>query len=110
MEVKTRIVKEYLTTEGRNPFRSWLEDLKDIKAQCIIDAKIINIRRGNFGNYKAIGNGVMEFKIDYGPGYRIYFGFDGNVLVILLCGGTKKTQDKDIRKSHEFWDDYKGRD
>lgn len=109
MESMTRIVYEYKTPSGKNPFRSWLDSLKDRKAQQIIDARIANVRRGTFGDCRVVGFGVTELKISYGPGYRIYFGQDGQISVILLCGGTKKNQDVDIKKSQKYWEDYRRR-
>lgn len=109
MESLPRTVHEYKTSSGRNPFRSWLDSLKDRQAQQIIDTRIANVRRGTFGDSRFVGYGVMELKISYGPGYRIYCGQDGPITVILLCGGIKKTQDADIKRAHEYWEDYRRR-
>ncbi len=109
MESLPRTVHEYVTTTGKSPFRSWLDALKDVKAQQIIDTRIANMRRGTFGDCKSVGYGVMEMKISYGPGYRIYVGQDGPITVILLCGGDKKSQNKDIKRAHEYWEDYRRR-
>ena len=64
---------------------------------------------GNFSNVKGVGGGVFEYRIDFGPGYRVYFGKDGDAVVILLGGGTKKRQDRDITTAHDGWADYKKR-
>ena len=80
-----------------------------MKTQQIIDTRIANVRRGTFGDFRSVGHGVIELKISYGPGYRIYVGQDGPITVILLCGGNKKTQDKDIKRAHDYWEDYRRR-
>lgn len=97
---------EYLTTSGRNPFREWLEGLRDRQARAKIRVRLNRIRLGNFGDCKGVGGGVSELRIPYGPGYRVYFGRKGNLVVILLNGGHKKTQSKDIALAQEYWDDY----
>ncbi|MBC2696715.1 MAG: type II toxin-antitoxin system RelE/ParE family toxin [Desulfobacteraceae bacterium] len=109
METISKAIKEYLNSNGKNPFRAWLESLKDTKARAKIRIRINRIRLGNMGDYKSVGNGVYELRIDYGPGYRIYFGEKGKILVILLCGGNKRTQSSDIEKAQGYWKDYKRR-
>ena len=81
----------------------------DAAAAARVNTAVTRIRQGNLSNAKGVGEGVLEFKIDFGPGYRIYFGRDGNVLVILLGGGTKKSQQSDIALAHGRWSDYKAR-
>lgn len=71
--------------------------------------RLDRVRLGNLGQYRSAGEGVFELKIDFGPGYRVYFGQEGNTVVILLCGGDKKTQDKDIKSAREYWADYRRR-
>ena len=100
---------EYITEEGKNPFRGWLRKLKDSMARARIRIRLNRIRLGNFGDCKSVGEGVSELRVDYGPGYRVYFGRRGFTVVILLCGGAKKTQTKDIKLAHEYWDDYQQR-
>jgi len=65
------------------------------------------MEQGNFSNVKSVGEGVLEYRIDFGPGYRVYFGRDGDTIVILLTGGTKKRQQRDIEAAHGYWQDYK---
>ena len=101
-------VVEYIDEHGKNPFRQWLESLKDRKASAIIDARLTRVRMGNFGNCRSVGHGIMELKIDFGPGYRIYFGQAANRVVVLLVGGDKKSQPADIKRSQEYWNDYTG--
>ncbi|MBC8509809.1 MAG: type II toxin-antitoxin system RelE/ParE family toxin [Anaerolineales bacterium] len=97
---------EYLTESGRNPFRKWLEGLRDRQARAKIRVRLNRIRLGNFGDCKSVGRGVSELRISYGPGYRVYFGRKGNLVVILLYGGNKKTQSKDIALAQEYWADF----
>ena len=96
----------YQSPAGRCPFEEWLESLRDIRGRAKIRARIARARTGNLGKCEPVGEGVFELKIDFGPGYRVYFGQLGDVLVILLCGGDKSTQAKDIRAAHEYWADY----
>lgn len=97
---------EYLTESGRNPFRKWLEGLRDRQARAKIRVRLNRIRLGNFGDCKSVGGGVSELRIPYGPGYRVYFGRRSKKVVILLYGGHKKTQSKDIALAQEYWADY----
>ncbi len=93
---------EYLTEEGRNPFREWLEGLRDRQARAKIRVRLNRIRLGNFGDCKNVGRGVSELRIPYGPGYRVYFGRKSTTVVILLHGGHKKRQSKDIALAQEY--------
>ena len=99
-------IQIYQTKEKDSPFETWLDKLNDINAKARILQRIDRIELGNFGDCEPVGDGVHELRIDYGPGYRIYFGNDGKQLVILLCGGTKRRQEKDIKKAKEYWEDY----
>ena len=103
MEIK---LLEYLTEDNKNPFRKWLEGLRDRQARAKIRIRLNRIRLGNFGDSKSVGDGVNELRIFYGPGYRIYFGRKDNTVVILLFGGDKKTQSKDIALAKRYWSDY----
>lgn len=80
-------------------FDRWLRNLRDIRAQAKIEMRIRRASIGNFGDVKPIGNGVSEMRIDYGPGYRVYFMQRGNLVIVLLCGGDKSTQDTDIERA-----------
>lgn len=106
MEQATIEVLEYLTEEGRNLFRDWLETLDDREARARIRVRINRVRLGNFGDSKSVGSGVSELRIPYGPGYRVYFGRQGNKVVVLLCAGDKRTQQRDIRNAQMCWQDY----
>ncbi len=85
-------IEFYKTVSGKTPFKRWLVSLKDIRARANILARLERLEDGNPGNVKPVGEGVMEIKIDFGPGYRLYFGRDGPILILLLCGGDKATQ------------------
>jgi putative addiction module killer protein len=92
--------------EGSSPFARWFSAL-DAQAAAKVATALYRLEQGNFSNVKSVGKGVSEYKIDFGPGYRIYFGQEGDELVILLGGGAKKTQDKDIRIAQMLWTEYK---
>ena len=87
------------TVRKSDVFQSWYEDLRDQKAKARIDARIRRLELGNPGNVEPVGEGVSELKIDYGPGYRVYFVKTGKTVVVLLCGGDKSTQAQDIKKA-----------
>jgi putative addiction module killer protein len=110
MEAQERDIQTFETEDGKVPFRLWLKALRDTKARAIIRTRINRLRVGNFGDYKSVGDGVFELRIMYGPGYRIYFGQEGEWVVILLCGGVKDTQADDISKAKEYWENYRSRD
>ncbi|HEY3302929.1 MAG TPA: type II toxin-antitoxin system RelE/ParE family toxin [Candidatus Binatia bacterium] len=107
MEVSERQVDSYVRPDGSCPFDDWMDSLRDQRARAKIRARIVRVRLGNLGTCEPVGSGVLELKIDYGPGYRVYFGQVGTKLVILLCGGDKSSQSEDIRKAIEYWEDYK---
>lgn len=107
--MRERDLREYLTDAGRNPFREWMDGLRDLQARARIRIRLNRVRLGNFGDSKSVGEGVLELRMDFGPGYRVYLGQDGDVLVILLCGGDKRTQARDITRAKEFWRSYRGR-
>ncbi|OSQ55048.1 addiction module protein [Marivita cryptomonadis] len=98
----------YVTETGKAPFDDWFAKL-DTAAALKVRTVLARIETGNLGDVKPIGQGVSERRITFGPGYRVYFGQDGDKLVILLCGGTEKRQSKDIEQAKAFWDDYKNR-
>ena len=85
------------TVETTDEFRTWLDDLRDDRAQFKINQRLLRLQGGNPGDWKAVGDGVSEMRIDYGPGYRVYYTIRGRVVYLLLCGGTKGDQDRTIR-------------
>ena len=99
-------VREYLDAAGRSPFAAWFDGL-NVHAAAKVTIAVTRLQQGNFSNVKGVGSGVYEYTVDFGPGYRIYFGKDGGRLVILLGGGTKKRQQRDIATAIAFWQLYK---
>ncbi len=99
----------YKTSTGKEPFTQWLLDLDETTRANII-ARLKRINLGSFGDCKLLkkASGVWELRIDLGPGYRIYFGKQGNIMVVLLVGGDKGSQERDITKAQKYWLDYKG--
>ncbi len=109
MENYPYTIDYYLTEKGERPFKKWLDGLKDIAARNTIRVRLDRVRLGNFGDNRPVGKGVFELKVDYGPGYRVYYAIEGKAVVLLLIGGDNSTQGKDIAKAQEYWMDYKGR-
>ena len=100
-------VKFYQEEGGGCPFVEWLEGLRDREARARIKVRLDRLERGNFGDSKSVGEGGFEIRISHGPGYRIYFGRAGNEVFVILCGGSKKGQEGDIREARECWRRYK---
>ena len=109
MNVRLRNVRDYITPDGRRPFREWLASLKDKKTQAIIQKRVERLRRGNFGDHRRLTGDLCELRIHYGAGYRVYFGEQGGTVVLLLCGGSKRTQQRDIQQAKAYWQDAKRR-
>lgn len=101
-------IAEYLSEDGKSPFAKWYDGLPAIAA-AKVRVFLLRMEQGNLANTKSVGQGVRETRIDFGPGYRVYFGKDGDRLIILLAGGTKKRQQKDIENAKARWQDYKRR-
>jgi putative addiction module killer protein len=101
-------IVEYLELSGRSPFQKWFEAL-DARAAAKMTVALTRIGQGNLSNAKSVGEGVLELRIDFGPGYRIYFGREGEEVVILLAGGTKRRQQDDIKRALQRWQDHKKR-
>ena len=99
-------LKIYDTIEGRQPYSEWLKGLRDVTTVARIRARIDRIEEGNLGDYKPLGTGLFEFKLSFGAGYRVYFAIDGDKIILLLSGGDKGSQRKDIQKAREYWTDY----
>lgn len=109
MEIYPYIIDYYLTEKGEKPFKKWLDGLKDISARNTIRIRLDRVRLGNFGDNHPVGKGVSELKIDHGPGYRVYYAIERKAVVLLLIGGDKSSQRKDIEKAQEYWLDHKRR-
>lgn len=99
----------YQTDTGKEPFTEWLLDL-DKMTRSIILTRLKRLNIGNFGDCKPLKqtSGIWELRIDFGPGYRVYFGKEGSEIVLLLVGGDKKGQERDIKKAQEYWFIHKG--
>ena len=105
MEVRPRRLLRYATEDDEVPFDSWMDSLRDGTGRGKIFTRLDRVEDGNLGDCEPVGEGVFELRINFGPGYRVYFGEDGDE-IILLWGGTKNTQTKDILKAKEYWRDY----
>lgn len=106
MQTRRREVLHYVA-EGKDVFGEWLERLGDILGRAAILKRIDRVEEGNFGDRRSIEGGVWELRVHCGPGYRVYYGEDGPRIVLLLCGGVKRTQKKDIRRALELWTEYR---
>jgi putative addiction module killer protein len=102
-------IELYQTKEGKCPFSQWMSSLKDANARAKVDVRLARIRLGNAGDFKFIGEGVFELRIDYGLGYRVYFAHVDPTRKLILLGGSKKTQTKDIKQAQGYLKDYKER-
>jgi putative addiction module killer protein len=101
-------VREYVAADGSSPYAKWFNRL-NAQAAAKVAIAIARMAQGNLSNAKSVGGGLQEYRIDFGPGYRIYFGRDGERLLILLGGGTKKRQQEDIRNAQRLWANYRQR-
>ena len=99
-------LRHYLAQDGKDGILAWMKGLRDRRAVTRIIACLDRVRQGNFGDHKAVAEGVWELRIDYGPGYRVYYCLDGEDIVLLLCGGDKNTQKTDIEKAAAYKKDY----
>jgi putative addiction module killer protein len=97
----------YQSATNEQPFPEWLAGLKDVQARARIQTRLNRLALGNFGDCEPVGSGVLELRIDWGPGYRVYFARVGQVILLLLCGGDKTTQQKDINRAKACFEDYK---
>jgi putative addiction module killer protein len=102
-------VFRYQTANGEEPVTDWLHSLRDRQAQAKVRIRLKRLEAGIFGDCEPVGEGVMELREHLGAGYRVYFGRHGQSIVILLFGGSKKTQTSDIRKARDYWADWKRR-
>ena len=105
-ESSQKVVIVYADEQGNEPFTDWLRGLKDRQGRKRIEARLLRLEQGNFGDCQSVGDGVSELRMFFGPGYRVYFGQDGNTIVVLLSGGDKSSQQKDIQAAKKYWRDY----
>ena len=105
METRARTLLNYVASDGAEPFKIWLRQLRDPQARARVRTRLDRVERGNFGDSRFVGDGVFELRLTFGAGYRVYFSEDGDN-VILLYGGIKDTQPADIKKAKAYWKDY----
>lgn len=105
MQIRPREILTYITPSGRDSYQQWYTQIRDQKAQIAISNRIARLRIGNFGDFKRLSSGLYELRIRYGPGYRVYLGLFQHD-IILLCGGTKGTQQRDIDRAQNYWSDF----
>lgn len=106
METKARRLFYFVDGQGEAPFENWLSSIKNPTTLKRIQSRLLRLESGNFGDCKYLDQGVNELRLFFGPGYRVYFGEDENVLVVLLCGGDKSSQGKDIALAKQYWQEY----
>jgi putative addiction module killer protein len=104
---KERLLKKLETHDGTILFDEWYDRLKDKRSRAVIASRLLRIKSGNFGDVKPLASGVFEFRIHFGPGYRIYFAEVDDILVVVLCGGDKSTQSQDIKTAIALWERYR---
>jgi putative addiction module killer protein len=97
----------YRTASGAEPYADYVNALRDRQGAAKIKARVTRAEMGNLGDHRTVGHGVIELRIDFGPGYRIYVGLHGSDAIVLLCAGDKATQSKDVARAHAYWKDYR---
>lgn len=106
MEARPKKIKTYVRANGKSPFEDWVSSLRDKSAKAKIFTRIDRMKFGNFGDCKSVGQGVFELRVHFGPGYRVYFGLVGSEVVLLLVGGDKASQPKDISLAQRYWKEF----
>ena len=102
-------IRHYIDSKGKDPFDDWLTGLRDSRAQAKIATRIDRLALGNFGDHKSLGGSLFELRVDWGPGYRVYYAVAGKASLLLLCGGDKRKQTADIAAARRYLNDYKKR-
>jgi putative addiction module killer protein len=102
-------IRHYLTSDNKDVYLDWLRKLRDTTARIAIDRRLNRVELGHFGDHRFCRDGVWELRIDVGPGYRVYYAVAGREIVLLMCGGDKRTQSKDIDRACEYWQDWQRR-
>ena len=105
--VRPRKLRVHRTQNGREPFSEWLKSIRDPKIKNRIQRRLDQIENGNLGDYRSVGEGVFEIRFHFGTGYRIYFSEVDNTIILLLCGGDKSSQTRDIERAKTYWLEYK---
>jgi putative addiction module killer protein len=109
MEAFPYAIEYYLTEKGEKPFKEWLDRLKDVSARQKVRIRLDRVRLGSLGKNRSVGEGVFELKVDYGPGYRVYYAIEKRTIILLLLGGDKSSQKGDIALARKYWKDHKRR-
>ena len=109
IEALPHTIEYYLTEKGEKPFKEWLDGLKDIRARQKVRVRLDRVRLGSLGKNRFVGEGVFELKIDYGPGYRVYYALEERMVILLLLGVEKSSQGEDIVLAREYWKAHKRR-
>ena len=109
MQIKARQIEYYETPNGKLPAKEWLSSVRDGLSQAILYKRIRQAGLGQFGKTRSLGYGVSELKIDYGSGFRVYYAIHEDKMILILMGGSKRTQESDIRKAKIFWNEWKER-
>ena len=104
--VVEREIKKLELQNGLVPFDEWFDSLRDTRMQVAVDSRLARVRAGNFGDAKSVGGGVFELRMDLGPGLRVYYGLHGQKVVVLLGGGAKRSQPRDIRRAQQLWQQF----
>ena len=105
-DAQPRGVQFYRGSNGREPFTEWFNTIRDQQTRTRIQRRLVRLEDGNFGDCPAVGEGVFELRLHFGPGYRLYFGHTDNTSVLVLCGGDKSTQARDIERAKTYWREY----
>lgn len=100
---KQRILRNYQTLTGKMPFMEWMKNIKDSTMRHRVRRRLDRLELGHYGDYRPLGDGICELRLDFGPGYRVYFAEEDSVIIILLCGGDKSGQVKDIETAKGYW-------
>jgi putative addiction module killer protein len=106
MESKSREIRYYRMKTGKTPYLEFLRGVREAKVRIAIDTRVFRAASGNFGDHSSVGGGLFEMRIHLGPGFRVYYGLDGDTVVVVTSGGEKGTQKKDIQNAKAFWEDY----
>ena len=107
--IRPRELVNYQTLNGDEPFAEWFTNMRDKRTQKRIAARLLRIEEGSFGDHTSVGNGVWELRLFFGAGYRIYYAEEGERIVLLLCGGDKSSQPRDIERAKGYWKEYQAR-
>ena len=101
-----REIKKLELQNGLVPFDEWFDSLRDLRMQAAVDARLTRLRAGNFGDCKSVGGGVFELRISFGPGLRVYYGLHDKQIAVLIGGGDKRSQPRDIRRAQQLWQQF----